>query len=70
MKWVDKGSLKYAAAAITPSTRSRTTGDVLGDIITSSRVPRNFLDVDCEMNVSVQLRSMMAHSLQGIVEYD
>jgi hypothetical protein len=38
--------LANAAAATTSSTRSRTTGEVLGEERSSSRVSRNFRDVD------------------------
>lgn len=54
--------LAYAAAARTSITRSRTTGEVLGPSIRSSRVSRNFREVDCDMNISDEFLSIIAHS--------
>ena len=54
--------LAYAAAATTSRTRSRTTGEVLGEERSSSRVSRNFRDVDWDIKISDEFRNIMAHN--------
>jgi hypothetical protein len=54
--------LAYVAADRTSRTRSFTTGEVLGEVITSSIVSRNLRDVDWEMNAVLEFLSMIAQS--------
>jgi len=56
------GVVAYAAAETTSKRRSRTTGDVLEEDRSSSMVSRNLRDLHCVMNISVEFRSMIAHS--------
>jgi hypothetical protein len=56
--------LAYATAANTSINRSRTTGDVLDDVKTSSRVSKNLRDIICCINISDEFRSIIAQSCE------
>ena len=56
----------YAAAAMTSNSLSRTTGDALGEVTTSSSVSRYSRDVDREMKTFDEFRSIKTQTWKAI----